>query len=92
MGWLDRFPARKPATDPQALASVLPLDEEESGAETGKVTAVLFYRDATSEWPVVTEADPRAWLSVEAWPSWFVDVSVGHFWPVDRIIKQDPSR
>jgi hypothetical protein len=165
VGWLDRFPGRKPATDPQALASVLPLDQVEAGGETWDVTAVLFYRDATSEWPVVkiergvdaawialedgkivrydhldlpvgpdgraswngreytraemgtarvsrvvgeldvamgdtlsyqvlrSEAAPRAWLSVEAWPSGFVDVSVGRFWPVNRIInKQDPKR
>jgi len=124
------------------------------------VTAVLFYRDAASEWPVVkiergadaawialedgkivrydhvdlpvgpdgraswngrlyaraemgtatvsrvvgpvdvavgdtlsyqvlrSDADPRGWLSVEAWPSGFVDVSVGRFWPVDRIVNK----
>ena len=33
-----------------------------------------------------SDADPRGWLSVEAWPSGFVDVSVGRFWPVDRIV------
>lgn len=50
MGWLDRFPGRKPAGDPQALGRVTPGD------------------------------------SIEAWPSGFVDVSVGRFWPVDRIV------
>jgi len=34
-----------------------------------------------------SDGDPRSWLSVEAWPSGFVDVSVGRFWPVDRIVS-----
>ena len=160
MGWLDRFPGRKRANDPQLLANVLPSDQIEAGGETWTVTAVLFYRDASSEWPVVkiergaegawialedgkivrydhldlpvgpdgraswngrlyaraemgnarvsrvmgpvevavgdtlsyqvlrSAADPRAWLSVEAWPSGFVDVSVGRLWPVDRIVNR----
>lgn len=160
MGWLDRFPGRKSASDPQALAKVLPSDQVEAGGETWTVAAVLFYRDATSEWPVVkiergadaawialedsrivrydhldlpvgpdgraswngrfyaraetgtatvsrvvgpvdvtvgdtlsyqvlrSDTDPRGWLSVEAWPSGFVDVSVGRFWPVDRIVSR----
>ena len=158
MGWLDRFPGRKPAGDPQALARVTPGDSVEAGGETWNVTAVLFYRDAASEWPVVkiergavaawlaledgkivrydhldlpvgpdghaswngrtyaraemgnatvsrvlgpvdvapgdtlsyqvlrSASDPRGWLSVEAWPSGFVDVSAGRLWPVDRIV------
>jgi hypothetical protein len=158
VGWLDRFPGRKPAGDPQALARATPGDSVEAGGETWNVTAVLFYRDATSEWPVVriergadaawialedgkivrydhldlpvgpdgraswngrtysraemgnatvsrvlgtvdvasgdtlsyqvlrSDSDPRGWLSVEAWPSGFVDVSVGRFWPVARIV------
>lgn len=165
MGWLDRFPGRKSASDPHALAKVLPSDQVEAGGETWSVTAVLFYRDATSEWPVVkiergadaawialedgkivrydhldlpvgpdgraswngrlyaraemgtatvsrvvgpvdvavgdtlsyqvlrSDTDPRGWLSVEAWPSGFVDVSVGRFWPVNRIVsKQSLNR
>ncbi len=165
MGWLDRFPGRKSASDPHALAKVLPSDQVEAGGETWSVTAVLSYRDATSEWPVVkiergadaawialedgkivrydhldlpvgpdgraswngrlyaraemgtatvsrvvgpvdvavgdtlsyqvlrSDTDPRGWLSVEAWPSGFVDVSVGRFWPVDRIVsKQSLNR
>jgi hypothetical protein len=165
MGWLDRFPWRKPAGDPEALARVSPGDRVETGGETWNVTAVLFYHDAGSEWPVVkiergvdsawitledgkiarydhvdlpvgpdgravwhgrtyaraemgdatvsrvmgnvdvtigdrlsyqvlrSDADPRGWLSVEAWPSGFVDVSVGRFWPVDRIVigKGEPG-
>ena len=159
MGWLDRFTERKPAGDPEALARVTPGDSVEAGGQTWNVTAVLFYHDAGSEWPVVkiergvdsawisleegkitrydhvdlpvgpdgraawngrtytraemgnatvsrvmggvdvavgdtlsyqvlrSEADPRGWLSVEAWPSGFVDVSVGRFWPVDRIVS-----
>ena len=158
MGWLDHFPGRKPQGDPEALARVAPGDSVEAGGETWNVTAVLFYHDAGSEWPVVkiergvdaawialedgkivrydhldlpvgpdgraswngrtyaraemgnatvsrvagtvdvavgdtlsyqvlrSDGDPRAWLSVEAWPSGFVDVSVGRFWPVDRIV------
>ena len=165
MGWLDRFPGRKSASDPHALAKVLPSDQVEAGGETWSVSAVLFYRDATSEWPVVkiergadaawialedgkivrydhldlpvgpdgraswngrlyaraemgtatvsrvvgpvdvavgdtlsyqvlrSDTDPRGWLSVEAWPSGFVDVSVGRFWPVNRIVsKQSLNR
>jgi hypothetical protein len=165
VGWLDRFPGRKSASDPQALAKVLPSDQVEAGGETWTVAAVLFYRDATSEWPVVkiergadaawialedsrivrydhldlpvgpdgraswngrfyaraetgtatvsrvvgpvdvtvgdtlsyqvlrSDTDPRGWLSVEAWSSGFVDVSVGRFWPVDRIVsKQSLTR
>jgi Domain of unknown function (DUF4178) len=160
VGWLDRFPGRKSASDHQALVKVLPPDQVEAGGETWNVTAVLFYRDAASEWPVVkiergadaawialedgkivrydhvdlpvgpdgraswngrlyaraemgtatvsrvvgpvdvavgdtlsyqvlrSDADPRGWLSVEAWPSGFVDVSVGRFWPVDRIVNK----
>ena len=160
MGWLDRFPGRKPANDPQLLANLAPLDQVEAGGETWTVTAVLFYRDASSEWPVVkiergpdaawialedgkivrydhldlpvgpdgraswngrlyaraemgnarvsrvtgpvdvavgdtlsyqvlrSDTDLRAWLSVEAWPSGFVDVSVGRIWPVDRIVSK----
>jgi len=158
VGWLDRFPGRTSTTDPEALARVAPGDRIEAGGETWNVTAVLFYRDASSEWPVVkiergadaawlaledgqtvrydhldlpvgpdgraswngriyaraemgnakvsrvmgpvdvapgdtlsyqvlrSDADPRGWLSVEAWPSGFVDVSVGRLWPVDRIV------
>jgi hypothetical protein len=163
VGWLDKFPGRKPQGDstsgPEALTRVSPGDSVEAGGETWNVTAVLFYRDVSSEWPVVkiergvdsawlaledgkivrydhidmpvgpdgraswngrtyarsemgnatvsrvmgsvdvtvgdtlsyqvlrSEADTRAWLSVEAWPSGFVDVSVGRFWPLDRIVS-----
>ena len=159
MGWLDKFPGRKPSGDPEALARISPGDSVEAGGETWNVTAVLFYRDAGSEWPVVkiergvdsawialedgkivrydhvdlpvgpdgraswngrtyaraemgnakvsrvmgevdvavgdtlsyqvlrSEGDTRGWLSVEAWPSGFVDVSVGRLWPVDRIVS-----
>jgi len=158
VGWLDRFPGRKSTADPETLARVAPGDRIHAGGETWNVTAVLFYRDASSEWPVVkmergadaawlaledgqtvrydhldlpvgpdgraswngriyaraemgnakvsrvmgpvdvapgdtlsyqvlrSDADPRGWLSVEAWPSGFVDVSVGRLWPVDRIV------
>lgn len=157
MGWLDHFPGRKPKGDPEALTRVSPGDRIEAGGETWNVTAVLFYHDAGSEWPVVkiergvdsawisledgkitrydhldlpvgpdgraswngrlyaraemgnatvsrvmgpvdvavgdtlsyqvlrSAGDDRGWLSVEAWPSGFVDVSAGRFWPVDRI-------
>jgi uncharacterized protein DUF4178 len=159
VGWLDRFPGRKRTGDPEALARVSPGDRIEAGGETWNVTAVLFYRDASSEWPVVriergadaawiapedgkvvrydhldlpvgpdgrpswngrsytraemgnarvsrvagavdvavgdtlsyqvlrSDGEARAWLSVEAWPSGFVDVSVGRFWPMDRIVS-----
>lgn len=164
MGWLDRFPGRKPAGVPESLGRVSPGDRIEAGGETWNVTAVLFYRDAGSEWPVVkiergvdtawialeggkivrydhldlpvgpdgraswngrtyaraemgsatvarvmggvdvavgdtlsyqvlrSEGDARGWLSVEAWPSGFVDVSVGRFWPVDRIVSGKGER
>jgi uncharacterized protein DUF4178 len=163
VGWLDKFPGRKPkgdsTADPGALARVTPGDSVVAGGETWNVTAVLFYRDVSSEWPVVkiergvdsawialedgktvrydhidmpvgpdgraswngrtyarsemgnatvsrvmgpvdvavgdtlsyqvlrSEADTRGWLSVEAWPSGFVDVSVGRLWPLDRIVS-----
>ena len=168
MGWLDRFPGRKSPgdskADPEALARASLGDSVEAGGETWNVTAVLVYRDASSEWPVVriergvdaawialedgkivrydhldlpvgpdgraswngrtyaraemgnatvsrvagtadvavgdtlsyqvlrSDGDQRAWLSVEAWPSGFVDVSAGRFWPVDRFVsrKEDP--
>jgi len=168
VGWLDKFPGRKPQgvskADPEALARVSPGDSVEAGGETWNVTAVLFYRDVSSEWPVVkiergadsawialedgkivrydhidmpvgpdgraswngrtyarsemgnatvarvmgdvdvavgdtlsyqvlrSEGDTRGWLSVEAWPSGFVDVSVGRLWPVDRIISGKAER
>jgi hypothetical protein len=34
MGWLDRFPGRKPAGDPEGLARVSPGDRVEAGGET----------------------------------------------------------
>ena len=164
MGWLDKFPGRKPSGDPQALARISPGDSVEAGGETWNVTAVLFYHDAGSEWPVVkiergaheawialedgkivrydhidmpvgpdgraswqgrtyarsemgnatvarvmgdvdvavgdtlsyqvlrSEGDTRGWLSVEAWPSGFVDVSVGRLWPIDRIVSGKGER
>ena len=168
MGWLDRFPGRKSLgdskADPEALARVSPGDSVEAGGETWNVTAVLFYRDVSSEWPVVkiergvdsawlaledgkivrydhidmpvgpdgraswngrtyarsemgnatvarvmgevdaavgdtlsyqvlrSAGDTRGWLSVEAWPSGFVDVSIGRFWPVDRIVSGKAER
>jgi len=164
VGWLDKFPGRKPSGDPEALARVSPGDSVEAGGETWNVTAVLFYRDVSSEWPVVkiergvdsawialengkivrydhidmpvgpdgraswqgrtyatsemgnatvarvmgdvdvavgdtlsyqvlrSEGDTRGWLSVEAWPSGFVDVSVGRLWPIDRIVSGKGER
>jgi hypothetical protein len=53
VGWLDRFPGRKPAGDPPALARVTPGDSVEAGGKTWNVTGVLFYRDAASERLVV---------------------------------------
>lgn len=168
MGWLDRFPRRKPRgdskADPEALARVSPGDMVEAGGESWNVTAVLFNHDASSEWPLVkvergtlaawlaledgkivrydhldlpvgpdgraswkgrtytraetgsatvsrvegpmdvavgdtlsyqvlrSGGDPRTWLSIEAWPSGFVDVSVGRFWTVDRIVSRKEGR
>jgi len=67
VGWLDRFPGRKSASGPQALLKVLPPDQVEAGGETWNVTAVLFYRDATSEWPVVKieRGVDAAWIALE---------------------------
>ena len=39
-----------------------------------------------------SEGDTRGWLSVEAWPSGFVDVSVGRLWPIDRIVSGKGER
>ena len=67
MGWLDRFPGRKPAAGPETLARVTPGDRVEAAGETWNVTAVLFYRDASSEWPVVKieRGTDGAWLALE---------------------------
>ena len=71
MGWLDRFPGRKPPrdskADPEALARVSPGDRVEAGGETWNVTAVLFYHDASSEWPVVKieRGVDAAWIALE---------------------------
>jgi hypothetical protein len=104
VGWLDRFPGRKSAGDPQALANVLPLDQVDAAGETWEVTAVLFYRDATSEWPVVKigRGVDTAWIALEDGKivrydhldlPVGADVSVGRFWPVDRMIsKQNLNR
>jgi len=67
MGWLDRFPGRKPKGDPEALARVSLGDRVEAGGETWNVTAVLFYHDASSEWPVVKieRGVDSAWIALE---------------------------
>ena len=69
VGWLDHFPGRKSASDPQALAegSCSHRSTVEAGGETWTVAAVLFYRDATSEWPVVKieRGADSAWLALE---------------------------
>ena len=48
---------------------------------------ILAVGDTLSYQVPRSDGDPRSWLSVEAWPSGFVDVSVGRFWPVDRIVS-----
>jgi len=67
VGWLDKFPGRKPSGDPQALARISPGDSVEAGGETWSVTAVLFYRDVSSEWPVVKieRGVDSAWIALE---------------------------
>ncbi|HYR38644.1 MAG TPA: DUF4178 domain-containing protein [Methylomirabilota bacterium] len=67
MGWLDRFPGRKRTEGPETLTSVQPGDQIQAGGETWNVTAVLFYRDAGSEWPVVKieRGVDAAWLALE---------------------------
>jgi len=67
MGWLDRFPGRKPAGDPEALARVVPGGQVRANGETWSVTAVLFYKDSGSEWPVVKieRGAESAWLALE---------------------------
>ena len=56
-----------------------------SPAWSGRVDVAVG--DTLSYQVLRSDADPRGWLSVEAWPSGFVDVSVGRFWPVDRIVS-----
>jgi hypothetical protein len=67
MGWLDHFPGRKRSDDPEALTGVQPGDQIQAGGETWNVTAVLFYKDAGSEWPVVKieRGVDSAWLALE---------------------------
>jgi hypothetical protein len=67
MGWLDRFPGRKRTGGPAALMGVQPRDQVQAGGETWNVTAVLFYKDAGSEWPVVKieRGVDSAWLALE---------------------------
>ena len=67
MGWLDRFPGRKPAADPESLPRVTPGDRIEVRGESWNATAVLFYRDASSEWPVikVERGSETAWIALE---------------------------
>jgi uncharacterized protein DUF4178 len=67
MRWLDRFASRGPASDPEALGSARPGDQVQAGGETWSVTAVLFYKDAGSEWPVVKieRGVDSAWLALE---------------------------
>ena len=67
MGWLDRFPGRKRTDGPDALMRVRPGDQIQAGGDTWNVTAVLFYKDAGSEWPVVKieRGVDSAWLALE---------------------------
>ncbi len=67
MGWLDRFPGRKRTDGPDALLRVQPGDQIQAGGDTWNVTAVLFYKDAGSEWPVVKieRGVDSAWLALE---------------------------
>src|SRR6266852_3807358 len=67
MGWLDRFPGRKRTDGPDALMRVQPGDQIQAGGETWNVTAVLFYKDAGSEWPVIKieRGVDSAWLALE---------------------------
>jgi hypothetical protein len=67
MGWLDRFPGRKRTDGPDALMRVQPGDQIQAGGDTWNVTAVLFYKDAGSEWPVVKieRGVDSAWLALE---------------------------
>lgn len=67
MGWLDRFPGRKRTDGPDALMRVQPGDQIQAGSDTWSVTAVLFYKDAGSEWPVVKieRGVDSAWLALE---------------------------
>ena len=67
MGWLDRFPGRKRTDDPDALMRVRPGDQVQASGETWNVTAVLVYKDAGTEWPVVKieRGLDSAWLALE---------------------------
>ncbi len=67
MGWLSRLIGRGSPGDPDALARAAPGDEIEAGGATWKVTAVLVYKDASSQWPVVKieRGVESAWLSLE---------------------------
>jgi hypothetical protein len=67
VGWLGRLIGRGSPADPDALARVEPGDEIEAGGATWNVTAVLVYKDTSSQWPVVKieRGVESAWLSLE---------------------------
>src|SRR5262249_21571587 len=62
-----RPPGGNPAGDPQVLASLGLGDEVHALGERWEVTAILFYRDASSEWPVIRieRNGTTAWLALE---------------------------
>ena len=67
MGWLSRLTGRGSQDDPDALARIVPGDEIEAAGTTWKATAVLVYKDISSQWPVVKieRGVESAWLSLE---------------------------
>jgi hypothetical protein len=67
VGWLTRLTGRGSQENPDALARVVPGDEIEAVGTTWKATAVLVYRDTSSQWPVVKieRGAESAWLALE---------------------------
>src|SRR5262249_60554465 len=70
VGWLDRFPGRKPAGDPLALASLGLGDEVHALGERWEGTAIVSYRDRSSEWPGIRieRNGTTAWLALAGDP------------------------
>src|SRR5262249_56724532 len=66
-GGRDVSPGRNPAGDPQAVASLALGDEVHALGERWEVTAMLSYRDASGEWPVIRieHGGTTAWLALE---------------------------
>jgi uncharacterized protein DUF4178 len=67
VGWLARLLGSEGSAGQPTFDSLAPGDEIWSGGQPWQVTAVLIYKNADGEWPVVhvRQALTQAWVSVE---------------------------